>query len=211
MLDPELEKGGIGHMMSGSPTHSDHFPAGSDAELADRIRAGGAEAMNELLRRYWAGVVEYAERYMGDRDEAEDVGQETFLRFWEGRVSWTRSGSLKAFLYGVARNVARNRGREWQQVRFITLDEDTASTAASARPGPDDLASQAERARHLYAAVTALPPRRQEVFILARFHDLAHDEIAAILGISAQTVANQVSAALSDLRRALGPLLRQPS
>jgi RNA polymerase sigma-70 factor, ECF subfamily len=68
-----------------------------------------------------------------------------------------------------------------------------------------------ELLRYFERAVSHLPPRRQEIFVLARAHGLSHQEIAEVMKISPQTVANQMSAALADLRQALGPLLdRQP-
>jgi RNA polymerase sigma-70 factor (ECF subfamily) len=57
------------------------------------------------------------------------------------------------------------------------------------------------------AAVLALPERRRTVFLLARFHDLSRGQIAEMMGISPQTVANQLSSALSSLRESLAPLL----
>jgi RNA polymerase sigma-70 factor (ECF subfamily) len=52
--------------------------------------------------------------------------------------------------------------------------------------------------------VTALPPRRQEALVLARFHGLSYEQIAEVMGISVQTVANQLSSALRDLRGVIG-------
>lgn len=182
-----------------------------DLDLVQDVRAGDRAAMDEILRRYWVGVVEYASGFTPSPDEAEDVAQDTFLRFWMGEISWRQSGSLRSFLYGVARNVARNRGRRWHRARFVPLDTPIAGTVPNPGPPPDELASAAEVASLLETAVAALPPRRQEIFVLSRYHDLTHDEIARVLGISRQTVANQMSAALSELRRALEPLFRQPS
>ncbi len=56
-------------------------------------------------------------------------------------------------------------------------------------------------------AIEGLPPRRREVFTLGYLHGFKHDEIAAIMHVSGQTVKNQMSAALADLRRSLRPFL----
>jgi RNA polymerase sigma factor (sigma-70 family) len=181
--------------------------AATDADLARRIETGAAAAMDEVLARHYAELVDYVERFTLDPDEAEDVAQEAFLALWERRVAWKRTGSLRAFLYGVARNIARNRGRHWQ-LRALPLDAGVTTGAASRAPGPDEVAAASELAGHLQNAVCALSARRQEIFSLARFHGLSHDEIAAVLGISRQTVANEMSASLADLRQRLYPLLR---
>jgi RNA polymerase sigma-70 factor (ECF subfamily) len=70
---------------------------------------------------------------------------------------------------------------------------------------PLELAERAELREVLTKAVDALPPRRREVFVLARFHGRSYRDIADIMDISPQTVANQVSAAVRDLRRRLRP------
>jgi RNA polymerase sigma factor (sigma-70 family) len=183
----------------------------TDAELGVRIRDGDTEAMNETLRRYWSGVVEYITRHTDDLDEAKDVAQEAFLYLWQGRVVWKRVGSLKAFLFGVARNVARNRGRSWQHARVISLEQADAKLRASSDPAPDEVVGEAELLARLESAVAALPPRRQEIFTLVRMHGLSYEESAQVLGISAQTVANQMSSALAELRASIGPLLRHPA
>ena len=180
----------------------------TEAELGVRIRAGDAEAMNEALRRYWSGVVEYVMRHTDDRDEAKDVAQDAFLYLWQGRVVGRRVGSLKALLYGVARNLARNRGRSWQHARVISLERVDANLRGSSDRSPDEVVAEAELLARLERAVAALSPRRQEIFTLVRMHGLSYEESAHVLGISAQTVANQMSSALAELRARVGPLLR---
>lgn len=165
--------------------------------------------MNELLRRDWAGVVAYVGRYTANGDEAKDIAQDTFLSLWYGRVSWKGTGSLRSFLYGVARNLARNRGRSWHQTRVISLESiqpETARPTTSTAPHPDEVVEEGELLDRLERAVAGLPPRRQEVFTLIRLHGLSYEEAASVLGIATQTVANHLSAALRDLRRRLGPL-----
>jgi RNA polymerase sigma-70 factor (ECF subfamily) len=179
----------------------------TDAELGTSIGAGNAEAMNEALRRYWPGVVEYVLRHTDDRDEAKDVAQDAFLHLWQGRVVWKRVGSLKSFLYGVARNLARNRGRSWQHARVISLERVDTKLRSSSDSAPDEVVAEAELLARLERAVAALSPRRQEVFTLVRMHGLSYEETAHVLGISAQTVANQMSSALAELRTRMGPLL----
>ena len=86
----------------------------TDLELASSARLGNADAMNEILRRHWSGVVSYLGRFVEDRDSALDVAQDTFLAFWRGDVTWKERGSIRGFLYGVARNLAHNDGRRWR-------------------------------------------------------------------------------------------------
>lgn len=165
--------------------------------------------MNELLGRYWPGVVAYAARFTESRDGAEDVAQDVFLRLWQGTIEWKKAGSLRSFLYGVARNTARNRGRRWREVRVESFESTDIPLEAHRSPTPTEALEERELELLFLDAVAALPPRRQEIFNLARVHGLSHREIAETMEISPQTVANQMSAALAELRRALGPLLNE--
>jgi RNA polymerase sigma-70 factor (ECF subfamily) len=74
-------------------------------------------------------------------------------------------------------------------------------------PSPSDEAFTAEIQRAAAVAVSGLPPKRQEVFRLVREEGLTHKEVAAVMGISTQTVANQMSKALAELRSALEPYI----
>lgn len=167
--------------------------------------------MNELLGKYWSGVVGYVARFTESRDTAKDVAQEVFLRLWQQNLVWKGTGSLRSFLYGVARNLAWNQGRRWREVRVASFESIVIPLEAHHTPTPVELLEEElaeEKVQSLFRdAVAALPPRRQEIFTLARVHGLSHQEIAEAMDISPQTVANQMSRALAELRRALGPLL----
>lgn len=190
---------------SGGSGRSDPDPAG-DLDLIRGIQAGAADSMNELLRKYWPGVVEYAARYAEHHDAAEDIAQELFLRLWQKKLSWKQEGSLRSFLYGVARNLARNQGRRWREVRVASLETLDTHLVDTARC-PSETVVERELEVRCEQAVSGLPARRQEIFILAREHGLSYREIAEVLNISPQTVANQMSAALAHLRNALRPVL----
>ena len=81
------------------------------------------------------------------------------------------------------------------------------------RPGPTPTPAEetiaADLRRAAAQAVSDLPPKRQEVFRLAREEGLSYAEIASVMDVSPQTVANQMSLALADLRRALSPFLAE--
>jgi RNA polymerase sigma-70 factor, ECF subfamily len=184
-------------------------PHGDDRRLMECIRSRKAEAMNELLRKYWSGVLGYVERFSDSRDSAEDTTQELFLQLWEGKLLWKGTGSVRAFLYGSARNLARNRGRGWREVRVLSLENVRPSADAPRSRDPHDVMEEEEVSFLFSSALATLPSRRQEIFILARVNGLSYKEIADTLGVSVQTVANQVSRALADLRAVLRPKLEQ--
>jgi RNA polymerase sigma-70 factor (family 1) len=154
---------------------------------------------------YHGPLLHYATTLLGSVDRAEDVVQETFVRIWERRCHWGAEGSVKSLLYRTARNLALNERRHlrvrenWKRRQTVREQPDPPTMAERRR--------EAELLTNLEAALDSLPSRRREIFELARFHDLSYRQIAEKLGISPQTVANQISAAMRDLKRALAPYL----
>jgi RNA polymerase sigma-70 factor (ECF subfamily) len=171
-----------------------------------RLRSGDEGAMDELLRQYWSPLVAYVANLIDDQAEADDVVQETFLDLWNRSSRWESSGSVVAFLYQVARHLALNRARR-RWVRWRWAGEVKQRLQAQAPPAAIDMIERAELAAAIDEAIQTLPPRRREVFTLSYLHGLRHGEIAVVMGLSRQTVKNQMSAALGQLRQSLRPFL----
>jgi len=170
-----------------------------DLELLERTRAGDPAAFEAILGRYWGPVARYATALLIDGDEAEDAAQECFIRLWERRESWVSEGSLRGLLFQIVRNLAFDARRQ---------DRARARAALAARETPpprtpEQHTESGELRTLIETAIRALPERRREVFVLVRCDGLPHREVARLLGISPQTVANHLSLALSDLRDAL--------
>jgi RNA polymerase sigma-70 factor (ECF subfamily) len=177
--------------------------AADDLSLLRRVHAGDAAALDALLREYWAPLLAYVARLLASEDRAQDVVQEVFIRVWEGRARLEVDGGVRPLLYRIARNLALNERRS-DRVRDRWREAEAHDTADRVRtPLHTSIFDELERA--VERALDALPPRRREAFVLARFHDMSHRQIASVMGVSAQTVANQISGALTDLRRALEP------
>ncbi len=171
----------------------------------ERIHAGDPSALDAVLEKYWSRLVSYADRLLLDRDAAEDIVQEAMLRLWKQRSHWTPSQQLQAYLYRIIRNLSLNE-RMKREVRRDWAHKKRREPRAGA-PSPLDLAERAELREVLDRAIEALPARRREIFILSRYHRHTYQQIAEILEIAPQTVANQMSAALDELRVRLRPQL----
>lgn len=171
----------------------------ADIALLARILNGDATGLASLLDRHWASVVRYSHSILNDRDAAEDVAQEVFVRLWEHRETWGLEGSVCGLLFRIARNLSLDECRQ----------RAARSRAANRLPEPTPRLSPAEHAengelRHvLDKALEDLPQRRREVFVLVRHHGLSYREAADVLGLAPQTVANHLSMALTDLRKQL--------
>lgn len=172
-------------------------------DVADGIRRGDPAAFERFLKGQWGALVRFVLGYVETLDDAEDLAQEAFVRLWAQREQ-VRPGCLRAYLYRIARNLALNERRTLAVHRRI---ENGGLPEPPPSPTPDLELEAGELRALVRGAVDGLPERRREAFVLAHFQDLSHAEIAHLMEISPQTVANQISAALATLRQALGPIL----
>lgn len=180
-----------------------------ERELVRRLRDGDGSALKRLLRLYWEGIVRYTLHIIENRDQAEDIAQEAFIRLWIHRNRWRRSDTLRPILYRIARNLALNEVR--RRGAFRRWVRRSRPSPVDPSPGPLQDALSAELDAVVRRAVDSLPERRREIFILVRFHHMSHRDAGEVLGISTQTVANQMSLALTDLHHALDPHLGDDS
>jgi RNA polymerase sigma-70 factor (ECF subfamily) len=178
-----------------------------DEELIRRLRAGDEGALELLVSAYWHRLIRYVEGILDQEEGAEDVVQEAFIRLWMRRKELRMEGSFKAFLYTMARNAAIDERRRFGRRAAL------AGRADPPGPQPSPLATAEASELQVVAgqAIAALPPRRREVFRLARFEGLSYKEIAQLMGLSPQTVANQMSRALTELHEALDRVFKNGS
>jgi RNA polymerase sigma-70 factor (ECF subfamily) len=176
--------------------HDDRAP---DAVLLERLAADDASALDALLARYWSPLTAFITRMTGSLEAAEDAVQEAFCRLWERRRSWRGEGSVNGLLFRLARNSAVSAHRR------LDAEARAAAVAGEAEPRHHEMPPlpNDELRAALERAIAELAPRRREVFLLRVVHDLPYKDIAAVMGTSTQTVANQLSSALRELRARL--------
>jgi RNA polymerase sigma-70 factor (family 1) len=176
-----------------------------ERSLVRELKAGDDAALGALIERHWVDLIQYAVRFVETQDQAEDIVQEAFVRLWSERTTWRRNQTLRPVLFRIARNLAlnekRRRGNFRRWMRSFRWSE------RDPRPSPHRQMRQAELVEIVREAVDALPERRREIFLLVRSHQMTYREAGEVLGIAPQTVANQMTKAVEDLREALGPHL----
>lgn len=176
--------------------------------LAAFVRRGDMSAFDTLVAREWQPLVRFAVTILGNPDDAKDVAQEAFVRLWEQRSALRPSRSVRAYLYRIARNLAISERRNRELHRKI--DEQQARERPAVRtPAREFEATEVREVVH--RTIESLPERRRAVFVLAHLQDLPYRDVAEVMEISPQTVANQISAALADLREALRPYITEPN
>lgn len=171
-----------------------------DLELMLHLRDGDTSALQTLMNRYWDPLIRYAARLVDCLDAAEDVVQETFVKVWNDRARWKPLGRPQAFLYRIVRN-----GALQQRRRLKLRDRKATELTRRSQPvaTPFEFTADEELNHAVQSAIQSLPPRRREAFVLVRYHELSLAEVAETMGVSVQTVANHVSMAVAELRRAL--------
>jgi len=175
----------------------------TDREVIERLRSGDRATVDRLLAEFWSPLCQYAESVLAGVADPQDVVQEAFIKLWTRRDRWSSDGSVRALLYTVTRNAALDERR--RHVRLDRAIENVDRPDPMPTPAEETVAADLHRAAA--QAVSDLPPKRQEVFRLAREEGLSYGEIASVMGVSPQTVANQMSLALADLRIALAQFL----
>lgn len=190
-----------------SSTYSPETVAVLDEALLDRMIAGDGAAFAILLDQYWRPLVLYCRRIVVEHATAEDMAQDAFVRLWENRRKWKPRSSPRALLYTIARNNALNQ-RKSAATRLRRLVHRAASVPPSRVTTPVERTEASELRAAIEKAIAHLPPRQQEVITLSRFDGLTREEIAAVTGLSPQTVANYLVAAVAELRTQLAAFLQ---
>jgi len=180
-------------------------PDGSNDEamLAARMASGDEQAFVTLFRRYQGPVYRFVRQMGGSADTAEDVTQEVFIALMEssGRFDAER-GSLKVYLYGIARNLLRRQIRKQTTHLEVELDQ-LLETAPAAGAAPDPLADleRAEALTSLRRAIVSLPPHYREVIVLCELHELRYEDAALIVNCPLGTIRSRLSRARRVLAR----------
>src|SRR3954466_7083309 len=182
----------------------------TDEELLAAYQQGDVGAFELLLRRHRAPLFTFLLRMLGDRQKAEDLAQETFLRIVKGAAAWTQRARFQTWLYTIARNLCVDQSRRDRFRRTDSLDAegpDGEPAMVDAVPGHEiDPGRGAESIRLrplLQKALLSLPPEQREVFVLREQAGVPFREIAAMVGVNENTVKSRMRYALEGLRKAL--------
>lgn len=182
----------------------------SDAELIARARAGDDGAFGTLVERYEGAVAATAIGMLGRGDDADDVGQETFIRFHRALDSFRGDSSLKTYLVHIAMNLSLNALRRRRRLfaRFVSRDETEVDPPAP-DVGPEGEVDASELRAFVRAAVSRLNEKHRAVVVLRMFQDCSTRETARILGVPEGTVLSRLSRALKELESRLEPYVRR--
>lgn len=184
----------------------------TDENLIAAYARGDRAAFSELVRRYADSVLGYLYHMTGDRDQAEDLFQETFRKVHE-KCHRFRGERFKSWLFTIATHSAIDAARRNQRRTTISLDQETdcgspqgcthgALIAADTSDPADELVREEQKAQ-VRQAIESLPVKQRATLILAYYQQLSYREVAHVMGCSVGTVKTQMSRALGTLARKL--------
>jgi RNA polymerase sigma-70 factor, ECF subfamily len=177
----------------------------SDERLMLAYQKGETRAFEVLLTRHEKGVYRFAVRMLGDRTQAEEVTQESFLRVIQSVSRYKASASFRNYLYRIARNLCvdllRRRPRE---IRPAGTGHDEATEGIPDRnPGPENHVGAEQLRSAIRRALASLPQDQREAFLLKEVRDMKLQDVASITGANLNTVKSRLRYALIRLREHL--------
>lgn len=190
--------------------HSVDWASLTDADLIAHTRAGQGAAFRELVHRYEPRVAATVIGMLGSGQEAEDVGQETFIRCYKSLDRFRGDASLGTYLTRIAMNLSLNaiKRRKRQRWRFVSRDADTDYTLPEPAFDGNAWDDDKERRRLVHAAIEKLPPKHRAVVVLRMIEGYSTQETADLLDIPLGTVLSRLSRAQSKLKDLLGPYIQ---
>ena len=182
-----------------------------DRDLVARWQAGDEQAFEELVVRHERRVFRLLYRMMGNKEDAEDLTQETFLSLHRHGHRFRAEARFSTFVYRVAANAALNRrralGRGRARIDKLKTRQDAGDDLPSSPRNPEDATHGAELSEHVRLALEDLSPSLRMPVILYDIEGLAYGEIAEVLGIAEGTVKSRIHRARQALREQLKGLL----
>ena len=170
---------------------------GQDLADVERVPAGNVQAFEGIVRRWQGPLVNMAWRYCRDRERAEELAQEAFIRAWRGLAAWRREGSFSTWLFALAANVFRS-----DLKRFPTMNVPIEEIAEPSAPAAQHqaLATQIS-SETIRRAVLSLPMRYREPVVLFYFHEMDVGAAARTMRLPEGTLKARLSRARELLRR----------
>lgn len=169
--------------------------------LIIELMHGSQSAFKAIYDLYAGRLYGFLFSYLRSRSESEDIVQEVFIKLWQSRETIKQTQSLKSLLFVIGRNLIVTAYR--RRINMPAFEDYMAYTNAVA----DDNGSCTMEYEEFYALVTktvdALPARQRDIIKLSRQKGLKNKEIAELLGLSEQTVKNQLSLGLKTVKTAI--------
>ena len=174
----------------------------SSADLVTRACQGDQEAFRLIFERYSRPVISFIYDQVGDRELADELAQETFVRAYRGLKSLRKETKLSTWLFGIAKNVSRESLRaRVRQNQHIDLDDKQVLDLSDQRPVPSSQLLDKEFNAVVQHSLALLDEDKRLVFTLKIFHQCSYEEIAEITGFSIPKLKTDLHRARAEMRQ----------
>jgi RNA polymerase sigma-70 factor (ECF subfamily) len=177
----------------------------SDRELMEKVKSDDTFAFSILVDRYKVRLFNLVYRLLRNKEEAEDLLQETFLRVYKERASYDPAYCFSTWVYTITLNLCRNELKRRKKFKFFGIDliKNSREYAAQEVKNCNCLSSTLEKAIH------SLPVKYRTVFLLRDVNQLSYEQISQSLRIPMGTVKSRVNRARLMLRDRLKPKMKE--
>jgi RNA polymerase sigma-70 factor (ECF subfamily) len=177
--------------------------------------AGDRLAFGELVERYQNRLLNFIYRTTGDRERAEDLVQETFIRVYRHLHRFDQTKKFSTWIYTISSNLAKNELRNRSRNPLVLFQTLMKNRDADTRPlewedntyRPDDLFRKRHLKSQVDAAVDQLPEHHRTVFILREMEGKTYEEIAEITATNLGTVKSRLNRARNNFAQLIAPVL----
>jgi len=185
-------------------------PLQTDVELVELARRGDTEAFGQLIDRYQQKIYNLTYHMTSNREEAEDLAQDAFLRAYKALDRFKGKSSFYTWLYRIATNRTLNHLKKRKKRWAYSLDDvdagierDPTLVELSAKQSPRRGASLAELQEKLNEALMTLSEKHRTVVVMHDIEGVPHDEIADVVGCSSGTIRSRLFYARQQLQAEL--------
>jgi RNA polymerase sigma-70 factor, ECF subfamily len=186
-----------------------------DSGLVASFLAGEKRSFTELMGRYQTRLLNFIYRTIGDRERAEDLVQETFVRVYRHLHRFDQTKKFSTWVYTIASNLAKNELRNRSRNPLVLFQTIKTNWESDHRPlewedntyRPDDLYRKRHLKETIDRAVTQLPEHHRVVFVLRELEGKTYEEIADITGVNLGTVKSRLNRARNNFAQIVAPML----
>ncbi len=193
----------------------------SDVSLMLEFQKGDISSFEKLVQKHKESIINIIYQFIGERDEAEDLAVEVFLRVYRAAKKYQAKAKFTTWLYKITTNLCLNEIRKTAKLQTISLskpisageekEEELIEKIADAAPSPQQILEKKERNALIRKAIDSLPAKQRMATILQIYEGLSYKEISRILGCSVKSVERRLYWARTNLKERLSSYLTAES
>jgi RNA polymerase sigma-70 factor (ECF subfamily) len=182
----------------------------SDEELVRKFTAGDVKAFETLVARYQKPVVNFIYRMIGDFHQAEDMGQEVFIKVYRFAHTYEERSSFATWIFGIASNLCCDVLRiksHWDLLYLDANRENIRGHLLTGDTSPESHVESLELGKLIEIAIGKLPVHQRQAIVLREYYGFSYTDIAEVAGCSLAAVKSRIYKAKQQLRRKLSFLI----